>query len=199
MIRPALHLHSCVWLVLMLALSLGCQGSGGDVNVVLEPPAVDTGSPSPAGHWTTTTTEILDTCGFEPLPSTTDPLLIEEAGSSLVFTFSDQLGRCEASVRERSGDFVTLSRTDTVAACGGSVLVQSRIVYEFTAEGFAGTAEHFYSNLSASCANLPCEYRLAVAGSRCEGCWPGCVQAASIGGAAPAGTNELRGPTRPRS
>jgi hypothetical protein len=192
MIRNRIRPCWCVWV--LLAMCLGCDGSGGgvtDVTVILEPPIDEPeAGVSIAGQWATTTTEVFDTCGFDPLPSYS-PLLIEEAGDSIVFTFQDPTGFCDESARERSGNFVTLTRTNVVEACGGTVLVQSNVVYEFTENGLTGTGEHLYSNMTASCENLPCEYRLSVAGIRCEDCWPGCQQPGLAVGRAPEAVDGL--------
>jgi hypothetical protein len=100
-------------------------------------------------------------------------------GGNVVFTFADAYGTCEESVRSRSGNAVILTRTDTIDGSCGIVRVQSQIVCEFTETSVSGTATHQYTLLSGACSNVPCSYQLAIGGSRCDGCWPGCTAAAS--------------------
>jgi hypothetical protein len=162
----------------LVVAAAGC--GGGDTVVNLDPaaPTLDPPQLSISGHWSTTTTEVRDTCGFDP-PPVTSPLHIEDAGDSALFAYADPSGFCESSVRSREGDVVRLSRSDVIEACGGTVLVRSEITYVFDGETFTGSADHSYSNLTAQCGNLPCEYGLRVGGTRCAGCWPGCVEAAA--------------------
>ncbi len=165
--------------LLTIALGTGCGGDGatvvggpGDLDDggILDPPV----NATIGGQWATNTTEVLDTCGFDPLPAYS-PLLVEESGDSVVFTFTDGFGNCEQSVRSRSGDTVTLTRTDTIDAGCGLVRVQSNITYDFTQDTLTGLSTHQYSVLEGGCANLPCTYQLAIGGTRCDGCFGGCA------------------------
>jgi hypothetical protein len=156
-------------LSILAVVSLAAACSGSDGGTLEPPPALEIG-----GEWSTTTIETLDTCGFDPFPPQSQ-LMIEEAGDSAIFTFVGASGICERSVRERLGDVVTMSRTDTFDGGCAIVMVQSTMTYRFSADGFSGTARHVYTNVDGACANLPCEYELSVAGVPCEGCWPGCA------------------------
>ncbi len=167
-----------------LLLAAACGGDGGDGGV-----SVVAGPPEPlalAGEWQTTATEAFDSCGFDPPPAAA-PLLIEEGGDSVVFTLADPFGFCDQTVRDRAGEVVTLYRSDIVDAGCGIVQINSTIIYRFTATGFSGTSTPVYSPQAGYSGNRPCEYKLAVAGLRCDGCWPGCVAAAREGETAPAG------------
>lgn len=175
-----LPLAACLALVPALLL-LGCgDDDGSSVGDVI-------GDPEPlviSGEWNTSTTEVLDTCGFDPFPPYS-PLLVEESGSSVVFTFNDGLGNCQESVRQRAGNTVTLTKTDTIDGGCGLIRVQSHYVYEFTETSLSGSATHQYSLLSGACSNVPCTYQLAVGGNRCQDCWPGCATVSDSSGAAP--------------
>lgn len=85
MFRPA------AWLALILTLFVaGCgDDNGNSVGDILSDP----GPLVISGEWSTNTTEVLDTCGFDPFPPCS-PLLVEESGSTVVFTFNDGLGNC---------------------------------------------------------------------------------------------------------
>jgi hypothetical protein len=175
-------------LVVLSLLSCACSGDSHAPTQMLEPPGIDIG-----GEWSTTTVETRDTCGFDPFPPQS-PLLVEEAAASAIFTFVGSSGICERSVRDRIGEVVTLSRTDTFDAGCAVVMVQSTMTYEFGEDGFSGTAHHVYTNVDGACANLPCEYELSIAGVRCDGCWPGCadVQSQSVPEAPTGGAARLR-------
>ena len=178
-------------LALSLALFLaGCgDDNGNSVGDILS-------DPEPlviSGEWSTSTTEVLDTCGFDPFPPYS-PLLVAESGNSVVFTFNDGQGNCQESVRQRTGNTVTLTKSDTIDGGCGLVRVQSNYLYLFTETSLSGTATHQYSLLDGYCSNLPCTYQLAVGGNRCEGCWPGCTTvSASFGAVPPAGVVESDG------
>jgi hypothetical protein len=163
-------------LLFSLLLLVGCGGEGGSVDgggltggIIPEPEPLIID-----GEWGTDTTEVLDTCGFDPFPSYA-PLLVEDSGNSVIFTFTDGYGNCEQSVRVRNGNTVTLTRTDTFDAGCGIVRVQSNMVYEFTETTLSGTSTHQYSVLDGYCGNVPCTYQLAIGGTRCNGCWTGCA------------------------
>jgi hypothetical protein len=161
-------------LLTCLACGSGSGGSdgGGDI---LGPPG-----PAPiSGDWSTTATESLDTCGFDPLPPWA-PLHVEESGDSVIMTFSDGAGGCEQSVRERTGDTVTLTRTDTIDAPCGTIRVTSEAVYDFTESTLSGSSTHRYSVLYGNCSNLPCTYQLSVGGTRCDACFPACTRAGKV-------------------
>jgi len=162
-------------LSLLSAATVGCGGGDTVVNLDAGSSVLDLPTTSISGQWSTTTSEVRDTCGF-PAPPATSPLLVEDVGDSAIFSYTDSLGLCETSIRSHSGSVVHLSRSDVVEACGGMVLVRSEITYVFDGDGFTGTADHSYSNMTSACSNLPCEYGLHVGGIRCEGCWPGCVE-----------------------
>jgi hypothetical protein len=190
MFRPAAPLA----LILTLFLA-GCGDDNGNyVGDILS-------DPEPlviAGEWSTSTTEVLDTCGFDPFPPYS-PLLVEESGSTVVFTFNDGLGNCQESVRQRTGNTVSLIKTDTIDGGCGLVRVQSHYLYEFTQTSLSGTATHQYSMLDGNCSNVPCTYQLAVGGHRCQDCWPGCATVSSSGPLPPSGDVESdRGGLRSR-
>jgi hypothetical protein len=162
--------------LLILTFTLaGCGGEGGSVTGGGTGGVIDDPLPTViGGEWATNTTEVLDTCGFDPYPSYA-PLQVEESGNSVIFTFNDGYGTCEQSVRQRSGDTVTLTRSDTFDAGCGVVRVQSNIVYNFTTDTISGHATHQYSMLYGYCGNVPCTYELSIAGTRCDGCFTSCV------------------------
>ena len=163
-----------VALILLLLLA-GCSDDVGNSagGVLPDPEALVID-----GEWGTSTTEVLDTCGFDPFPPYS-PLLVAESGSAVVFTFNDGHGNCQESVRQRTGNTVSLTKTDTIDGGCGLVRVQSNYIYEFTETSLSGTATHQYSLLDGNCSNVPCTYQLAVGGNRCQDCWPGCVTVSS--------------------
>jgi hypothetical protein len=166
--------------VLSGVLALLCAGcAGGDtINIagdgdggIVSPPVTDL-----AGEWGTTAVESYDTCGFDPPPAF-EPAFIEEIGDdTLLMTFIAADGTCEESVRDRDGDIVTMTLTDVFDGGCGMVLLTTTVTYRFSGASFSGTADHRLELVSGFCANLPCDYSMAVTGSRCDGCWPGCVQ-----------------------
>lgn len=156
---------------LAILLFSACSDDSGGGNVIEVVPT----SAELSGTWGSSATELIDTCGFDE-GAAFAPMFIEDNGDSVVFNFADSLGFCQQSVRDRIGDVVSLNKTDTFDGGCGLVQVNSQYVYEFDGNSFSGTATHRYVTLSGFCSNLPCDYTLAVSGSRCDDCWPGCVE-----------------------
>jgi hypothetical protein len=176
---------ACSTVVLAVCLlASGCGGEGGSVGGGpagggIDPPGTEIG-----GEWATWSTETNDTCGFDAMAPYA-PLLVEDHGDSVMFTFADGFGGCEQSVRLRSGDTVTLTRSDTIDGGCGIVRIQSSYVYHFSESALTGAVTHQYSVLDGACSNLPCTYQLSVTGSRCDHCWPGCAELTDASSAGP--------------
>lgn len=164
-------LAALVWAALLAGCGGGDDGGGG----VITPQPVD-----PSGQWSVTWRETSSTCG-PVAPVDTHDVLLTLTGNGTQLAWQDEGEQCNPTPDfAYSNNAISDSSSDQFQGSDGceyqEVITGST---QFTQNNFSGSFTTRYTRLSGTnCsdyATSPCEIRTSITGTRCQGCYGGCL------------------------